>query len=245
MDTEPLILAIETSSRRGSVGLGRPPGPPLSLTLQTDRTHTAELLPAIRTLLSSAGCTPGQVAIVAFSQGPGSFTGLRVACTLAQAWQAATGARVVAVSSLAALARNALHSAEPPARLWAVLDARQGRVFTGCYQLSGERTYEAVRAPALESMAQWASQLADGDALIGDGAALAEPLPSPRVRVLDQSLWFPDAREVLTLAAALAAEGRFCSREQIVPLYLRVPECEEVYEQRRAAAVRRRAGKRH
>ena len=58
--------------------------------------------------------------------------------------------------------------------------------------------------------------------------------------VLGEDYWWPDARRVLEIGRRLAAAGDFCTPEQIRPAYLRPPECEEVYEERRAAAREKR-----
>jgi tRNA threonylcarbamoyladenosine biosynthesis protein TsaB len=90
------LLALETSSRHGSVALGRGPDVMAYRPLSADRRHTTELLPVVRELLTEVGCRPRDVGVVCFSQGPGSFTGLRVAATLARMWQSAIGSRVLA-----------------------------------------------------------------------------------------------------------------------------------------------------
>src|SRR4030042_517600 len=124
--TGDLILAIETSSIRGSVSLGRGPNLVAVRTLTTERRHTGELLPAIRDLLAAGGVEPCDVGLVCFSCGPGSFTGLRVGATVARMWQSATNCRVAAVPSLEAVAHNALARPECPTRLAVILGAPQG-----------------------------------------------------------------------------------------------------------------------
>ncbi len=237
---EELHLAIETSSPRGSIALGRGGELIASHALQAVRKHTGELLPAIRDLLAAAGHTPRDVGVVCFSQGPGSFTGLRVAATVARMWQMTTGARVVGVSSLEVIARNALTLAEPPLRVAVVLDGRQGKVFGAVYERA-EAALRNIEPPALHLAEAWWPALEPSCAVLGDGVtAHRAALAARGLQVLPEALWWPVAAQVLAIGRGLAAAGQFLSPGQIVPHYLRPPECEEVYEQRRAAARERR-----
>ena len=155
--TDSLILAVETSSRRGSVALGRGPTLLGEAPLQADRKHAAELFPSIQTLLSDAGATSGDVAVLAFSQGPGSFTGLRVAATLARIWQASRGARVVAVPSLEVIARNVLPLPEITGNIAVLLDARGQRVFAAEYRRT-DSELEPVRPAQLCVAQEWLAE---------------------------------------------------------------------------------------
>ncbi len=239
-------LALETSSRRGSVALGHDGHARAWRVLSTERTHTAELLPAIRDLLAEVGAGPRDVGCVCFSQGPGSFTGLRVAATVARMWQSALGCRVVAVPSLEVIARNALAYPGRPPHVAVLLDARRGRVFGAVFENADNSPDAATRAnkdaPAgLHDAAAWLPTLPKPCGVLGDGvAAHRAALEALGLQMLPESYWLPDAREVLALGHELTLAGRFCTPEQIVPLYMQPPECEEVYEQRRAAAQARR-----
>src|SRR5262249_13737558 len=94
-----LIIALESSGLSTSVALGRL-SPESGVTLLDQRQHTAEarstakLLPAMRELLDAAGARLGDVSVVGFVRGPGSFTGLRVAATIATMMQSVCGCAV-------------------------------------------------------------------------------------------------------------------------------------------------------
>lgn len=253
-----VFLGIELSSPRGSVALAQEqrPGNVLRRTLAADRRHTAELLPAIRDLLHEAGLAPADVAVVCFSKGPGSFTGLRVGATVAALWQSATGARVVAVPTLDVIARNALRWPTPraaeqepgpagqePGRYIAVVtDARQGRVFGAVYEWRrDEGSLQPVIPAALHEAAAWLPALPRPGVALGDAVAKYETeLRAAGLTPLPPEYALPDAAELLVLGRRLAAAGVFCGPGEVVPDYLRPPECEEVYERRRAAARARR-----
>ena len=245
--SEQLLLAIETSSPRGSVALGRGGRVLAWRTLTASRKHTAELLPAIRDLLHEAGCAPREggtslwpVDVVCFSRGPGSFTGLRVAATVARMWQSATGSRVVAVPTLEVIARNALAHPERQTRLATIIDARQGKLFGAVFERDGDELRTVVDA-ALHEADSWLAELEKPCWVLGEGVAQhAQALAAAGLMMLPEDTWLPDARQVLAIGQRLADAGQYCTAAQIVPAYLRPPECEEVYEQRRAEARQRR-----
>ncbi len=236
-----LLLAVETSTRRGSVALGRGDEVLGWRALAVEQTHTTELLPTVRDLLAAAGVTPPTVGIVAFSQGPGSFTGLRVAATLARTWQSATGGRVVAVPTPAVIARNALEHPDRPHRVAVIHDIKRGQLLAALFERDDVGEYRVVRDAARVEAAAWLADPPRPCWVTGDGAAAwATTLRDAGLHLLDDEYARPDARHVLALARRRAAAGHFCSPAEIVPLYLRPPECEEVYERRRAEARQRR-----
>jgi tRNA threonylcarbamoyl adenosine modification protein YeaZ len=244
------VLAIETSSPHGSVALGRGACLLAHRRLTAVRKHTGELLPAIRKVLAVAGCQAREVGTVCFSQGPGSFTGLRVAATIARMWHSAHGCRVVAVSSLEVIARNALLTPDLPACLAVILDARHGKVFGATFAVRTPAPADAAAAatdleplepPDLRDAAAWLPTITTPAAVMGDGVEHhRDTIAAAGLTPLPAESWIPDAREVLAIGRSRAAAGLFCSPHEIVPAYLRPPECEEVYEKRRAAARARR-----
>jgi len=234
------MLAIETSTLRGSIALGCGAEMLAWRPLSTERTHTSELLPTLREMLASAGLRPADVDVLAFSHGPGSFTGLRVAATIARVWQAATGCRVVAVPTFEVIARNALGWTPLPQHLAIIQDAKRGQLAAAVFAAhAGELRViqEARRVSALP----WLAAVPRPCAVGGSGVSAWETaLREAELDILPEAFWQPDARQVLAVGRRLAEAGCFCAPSAIVPLYLRPPECEEVYEQRRAEARRRR-----
>lgn len=237
MPASELTLALETSTLQGSVALGRGREVVTSRELPPERRHTSDLLPAIAEMLASTGGQPRDVATVAFSQGPGSFTGLRVAATIARMWQSATGCTVVAVPSLTVIAQRGFEHPARPARVAAILDARQGRLFAAVYERTADGTLQAVQTPELVDAEAWLPTLAAPCHVTGDAMAVyRELIGRVGLTPLEEPYWRPTAAAVLALAPQFAP----CRPHEIKPLYLRPPECEEVYDERRAAARARR-----
>ncbi len=165
----------------------------------------SDLLIAIDEVCKRAGITPLELDAVAVGAGPGSFTGLRIGMATAKGIAFAAGKPLWAVSSLAALA----HDARVPGFVVAVLDARRGEVYAGCYAdgiLVGE---ERVMAPG--AVAPWASALAGDRPITYVGDALAPAITTPSgVSVAQVALAGPRI-DVLTSGA---------------PTYIRLAEAE-------------------
>jgi len=163
MTSEPLILAVETSSRVGSVALAAGRQLLAEQSFSAPLRHSAEIFPAVDRLLDRFGHTPDNIAAVYISIGPGSFTGLRIAVTMAKAMHIAHDVKIVTVDSLDAIAANTEDAATPtliqngrsaplPDRIAAVLDAKRGQFYTAVYERTTTpepaSTADATEAPA-------------------------------------------------------------------------------------------------
>ncbi len=148
MNQKPVILAVETSSRIGSVALALAGNLLVEQTFSASLRHSAEIFPTIRQLLAQQHLPPAAIDQVYVSIGPGSFTGLRIAVAAAKSMHLAGGARIVAVDSLDVIAANVSDAAVAPmiqnhgdwpiagCRLATVLDAKRGQFFAAVYEWS-------------------------------------------------------------------------------------------------------------
>lgn len=248
-----LLVAIESSSADGSVALLSDRAVIDERALRPGLRHAAGLLPEMRELLRAAGASPRDVAYVAWSAGPGSFTGLRIAATVARMMQSSVGCRVIGVPTMEALALRAAAALPAGAAVATFLDARAGRSFAALYESIappepiaaqlGARVWIRERvAPAMVDARAWIAELPQPCAATGAGSRSIEPLlRGAGMTVVAPDAWPPRARDVASLGLARVLAGDFQSPADILPLYLRVPECEEVYESRRAEAEARAA----
>jgi tRNA threonylcarbamoyladenosine biosynthesis protein TsaB len=115
----------------------------LSRDIHAGQTHSQQILPTLRTLLDEAKIELTALDGIAFGAGPGSFTGLRIACGVAQGLAFGANLPVVAVSTLQALAQQS--GAE---KVIACLDARMGEIYHAAYEKQNGEWLE-VSAPAL------------------------------------------------------------------------------------------------
>ncbi|SAI73704.1 acetyltransferase [Bordetella ansorpii] len=148
------LLAFETSSTRCGVALlcdGE--GTPRLDLLEHEgaQEHAERLLPMARELLTRAGRVPADVGAVAFGQGPGAFTGLRVACGVAQGMALGLGVPVLPVVSHLAVAAES--GAGPQEAVLVALDARMEEVYLAAYLPDGDGWRE-LRAPMLIAAAE-------------------------------------------------------------------------------------------
>jgi tRNA threonylcarbamoyladenosine biosynthesis protein TsaB len=121
------VLALETSTDDGSCALWCD-GDVRLARCPAGRPHSETLLPLVRQLMEEAGIAFPQLDAIAFGSGPGAFTGLRIACGLAQGLAIAAGVPLVPVGSLMALA-----DAGNAPRVLALLDARMGEVYAATF----------------------------------------------------------------------------------------------------------------
>ena len=164
-----LLLAIETSGSQGGVGLTRGAQTLGLRRLAADRRHAAELLPTIRELLDEHERRLMDVDVFAYSCGPGSFTGLRVAATIARMMQSTVGCRVVAVPTLEVIARNALAHPARPTRIVALLDARRGQVYAAEFERVDDDTLRCVIDAAVHEPAALLDAIEPPFWIVGEG----------------------------------------------------------------------------
>ena len=177
------------------------------------------LLPWANELLAEAGLGLKQLDGIAFGAGPGGFTGLRLACGVAQGLAFGLDLPVVPVGTLAALALAAGDGCN-----LACLDARMNEIYLAAYRVAGE-SVEEVMAPKVG--AGEAAPLPDGAGWrgVGDGFAIAHGA-TLRQRMGDRLVGvdtnaFPTAAAVARLAAPVLAAGSGVDAALAAPLYVR------------------------
>jgi tRNA threonylcarbamoyladenosine biosynthesis protein TsaB len=234
----PRVLAIETSTDTLSLALGetRVGGALHRYSGAGGAQASTTLLPQVQALLGAAGWRLGDLDAIAFGRGPGSFTGLRTACAVAQGLAYGTrsarhplGLPLLPVDTLLALAEQAGtdHAADghaAPRHTVALLDARMDELYVAAYAHTPRGLVEVApaRLCAPAALAGWlADQGLDGpDTLLAGNAfgvygdALG-PLNGQRRSAL------PTAEALLRLAPGLLAAGRTVAARDALPLYVR------------------------
>jgi tRNA threonylcarbamoyladenosine biosynthesis protein TsaB len=170
-------LALDTSGRRVSVAAGVPGAEPAVGSVEGPRVPAARLLPLVDEVLARARMSLLDVTDLALTDGPGSFTGLRVAATVAKALACTRGVRVHAAPALLASAAFHLERAEG-APVLSLSDALRGEVYAGAWALVGGRV-ATVLAPRAARPADLPSLLQRPAVAVGQlPAALAAELES-------------------------------------------------------------------
>jgi tRNA threonylcarbamoyladenosine biosynthesis protein TsaB len=229
---QPRILCIETSGRIGSIAVAEGPRCLEVRTFRTDVGHATDLLPQLAELARGQDWAPEAVDQVYLSIGPGSFTGLRIAATVSRTLAWSTGARVVAVPTLAVIAHNALAVVPAPRQLGVVLDAKRGQVYCAAFELRDAR-YWQITEPGVRDPAGFCESLEPPRTLLGEGIPHhSQALSAVEYEPLPEALCRPRVEWVHTLGWDLAQRGLFTDPRRLTPLYLRIPEAEEVWQRK-------------
>jgi tRNA threonylcarbamoyladenosine biosynthesis protein TsaB len=212
------LIAIETSTEFLSLAVSRD-GEIRARNLHAGQRHAEMALDELDALLREAGLALSEIGGIVFGAGPGSFTGLRIACGLAQGLALARGIPVLPVGSLSAVAETAQAD-----KVVACLDARMGEVYHGAYLRHGLGEWKEVFAPGLYSPGKVPELPGEGWAGCGSGfgvhaSALRARYAGQLVALNPEIL--PNASAMLRLAAPAFARGEGIDAAQAVPQYVR------------------------
>lgn len=214
------LLALDTAGARCSVALLLD-GTLTELDAPAERIQAESVLPMVEQLLAEAGLKLGSLDAIAFGRGPGAFTGLRVATSVAQGLAYGAGLPVLPVSDLAALAAAAvrLHQVE---RILACLDARMHEVYWSAYSVrEGDIVplcEEALSPPAEVSAPSSGPWFGAGPGWGAYREALTAQVP--QLADMDAGL-LPTAGDIARLGERAFRRGDRLPPERALPVYLR------------------------
>ena len=218
-------LALETSGRTGSVAIwdSENPDPPTEISLPRE-TRTAEsLLVVIEEALTKCRWSRDDLELIAVTQGPGSFTGLRIGCVTAKVLAFAVNAQLVGVNSLHVLAENSPEGSP----LWCVMDAGRGQCVAARYSIETADHRHASIEPQLMETEAWLHRLAQDERVTGPLlTTLGVRLPET-VKPLPKEYWHPRAECVARLGAEKFESGQVASLWDFSPHYYRLSAAEE------------------
>ncbi len=213
-------LALDTSTATASVALARHGSLLSESSLPIRATHSETVLPEIERMMLACGVEPTEINTVVVGSGPGSFTGVRIAASLAKGICFARAARLFAYSSLAAVAVGTGESSP----VCALFDAKRAQVYAAGYLVGGgiEELFPPM-ARALDSLLARLAPVTDWS-FAGDGADPgARSIDLAGGRTLDRRLWTPRARSLLWLAGAVPELGQIADPRNWEPRYVRLP----------------------
>lgn len=214
------ILALDTAANACSVALQA--GERVIERIETQpRRHAAALLPMAADCLAEAGLALRDLDAVAFGRGPGSFTGLRIAASVAQGIAYGAGLPVAPVSNLAAVAVTAWRR-HGWRQVLAAFDARMDELYAAAYRVDAAGLPALVGAEQLVAPGALAPPAGAG-AWFGAGSGFAawDELAARLGLAGCDPLLEPLARDLLGPAAAAVASGATVSAAQALPVYLR------------------------
>ena len=213
-------ISIETATEQGSVAVsnGETVFP---VALAREKGSSRQIYAAIREALDRAALDRSELTCVAFGNGPGSFTGVRVAAATAQSLAFSLGVPVIAVSSLAAIAVQAgrVHGAEPVA---ACLDARMGEAYLGVYRFDASGLAIPVQADRLVCPDDFVIEYDDVMAAGPGWQAYPQMIEhnAGSISATEVGIW-PTAAAVAVEAQELFRQGKVLAPHEALPNYVR------------------------
>ena len=222
-----VILAIDSSTEICSVAINRD-GYIQQLRSELARQHAKETLPMVQKLLLDFNLTPAELNAIAFTHGPGSFTGLRIGGAVAQGLAFAHNIPVITVSSLAVMALTAVRD-HNLVQVQVALQAREDEIYLGAYiaaEIAGETSVCLQGSEQVVTISSLPSVLTDipGDwAGVGNawvqGGALQEQITRSLRKYFPEV--YPQASVLSMLAMQKYLAGDAVDAEHALPIYLK------------------------
>lgn len=223
-ECNPLVLAWDTCTKRGTLVLGDRERVWAESYFMTIKGHSGWLMPTLDATMANFGMGPSDIDVLAVGVGPGTFTGVKVGVTCAKAIAEALGIPLVGISTLDILAAGAAGCGEA---VLSCIDARREMAYAAAYRLEGTTPMLISGYTCLSEaeFAEWIRPLGLGNlVLVGfeptwmDRAL--ESLGLVARRVGDEH---PVGRQLLGIALEIIEEGRFQKTGAVMPVYLRKP----------------------
>lgn len=212
------LLAFDTATERMSIALSHQ-GRTWCRESAGGAQASALLIPGIMGVLDEAGLTLAGVDAIAFGRGPGAFTGLRTACSVAQGLALGANKPVLPVDTLLAVAEDA-RQGESQQRIWVAMDARMNEIYAAHYGYANGR-WSTLVAPCLIDVAllneRWDEEAPQ--AVAGSALSAFEGLHAGNARLMPEAS--PHARAMLSLALTMWNEGAAVDAALAIPLYVR------------------------
>ncbi len=212
-----MILGLDTTGRDLKLGLIIE-GEVRSRLFSNDLRHSRQILPQILQFLEEEGENLKSIQALAFSQGPGSFTGLRIAVGVIQGLAYGLNLPVIPVPTMAVVARAAGQQARVT-RVLVAMHAREEEFYGAFYEGCDGLMPCLIGSPAVYTADKLAQQDLASWALAGDGVFLMAGQTHQTQGVID--IGSPDVQDLLQIAAAMLAAGEAVSALAAAPLYVR------------------------
>ncbi len=235
MARKPLILAVETSGRMGSVAIATGRRMLAETAFSGPMRHSSEVFPAICSLLSRFDRKPKDIEHFYISVGPGSFTGLRIAVSIAKIMHLANTVKIVKVDTFDVIASNIddyiRQEKTCVEKIAVILDAKRNQFYIAAYQYTSDGIWEKFLSDSLMTAPQFLDRFAGKTKpvwLLGEGLVYhADKFKAEGIRFLDERYWIPRAEKVHMLGWKMACAGQFADPVTLQPKYLRKPDVKE------------------
>ena len=228
-----IILSIDSSTPVAGVAIADGRNLLGEIMLHTKNTHSEKLMPLVQQLLQEVQLTMQDLDAIAVTQGPGSFTGLRIGMATAKGLAQGARKQLLAVPTLDCLAYNLIHYS---GILCPIMNAQKKQVYTALYRskADGLERLSDYQAIAAEQLAQQLQALQQDVWFVGDGVEAFAEVFSTQLgqycHFADGHQSFPRAGSLAMLAVQKAEQQQFDDLFQTELLYIRKSEAEVQWE---------------
>ena len=219
------ILAIDSTAIVASVALCEDEKLIALYTVNNGNTHSETLLPMVESILKEAKITSADIDLFAVSNGPGSFTGVRIGCATVKGLAFGRSVPCAEVSTLEALAYNLKVS---DGIICPVMNARRNQVYNALFRFDGDNLIRLCpdRAVAISELAE---ELKGEEKiyLSGDGADITSPfIPKEKLGFTHPVMTYQNAYSVAMCALSSYRSGKYTTDKDLTPTYLRPSQAE-------------------
>ena len=219
------ILAIDSTAIVASVALCDDEKLIALYTVNNGNTHSETLLPMVESILKEAKLTPADIELFAVSNGPGSFTGVRIGCATIKGLAFGRNVPCIGVSTLEALAYNLKGS---DGILCPVMNARRNQVYNALFKFEGDKLVRLCedRAIAISELAEEINK-EDKVYLSGDGVSItASAISADKLGFTHPVMTHQNAYSIAMCALEAFRSGNYVSDIELAPTYLRPSQAE-------------------
>lgn len=225
-----LILAIDTSAKPVSCALVQNGKVVASFFSNTGLTHSQTLMPMIENLLAVSNKSISDLDALAVNAGPGSFTGVRIGVSAVKGLAFAGNLPCIAVSTLESMAEYT--AAAPDQVICCLMDARCQQVYAALFEKDADGCVHRLSDDEAVTMQQMGEKLAGLNRpviLVGDGSDLCYKAwkdTFPNLMLAPAAVRYQNAAGTALTAERMLSEGKTISAEELLPIYLRLPQAE-------------------
>ena len=217
------ILAIECTTTCGSVAIVDNSGILASHALRSKVNHSIRMLPVIEQILNETEMQVTDLAAIAVSQGPGSFTGVRIGISTAKGLAKGANIPLIGIPTLEALAQQ--NSSTGNSLICPMIDARRQNIFTALYKTSDSSQITEIINPCIISLEELLAQIESPTIFTGNGAiaywdTIQQTLGDTALQA-DLNKIQPSATAIAALAHTRLSAGKTDSTHTLQPIYLR------------------------
>ncbi len=229
------ILSVDSSANAASVAVTEDEKLICECVVNNKKTHSQTLLPMIDKALKDSECSLSDIDLIAVTNGPGSFTGLRIGVATVKGLCHGAKKPVVGISTLECMAYNLPYCEHI---ICPIMDARREQVYNGVYEWSGEELVQIKepRAMALEELLAEFENIDKKVVFLGDGVPVYREIICKAMG--DKALFAPEGAQIQR-ASSLAPiarkrfeKGEATSSYELLPVYLRKSQAEREAEER-------------